>query len=105
MRLLCLLAVILGSVGAERAAAQPRRDGRLLLTVIDQSNAVLPGSTVTIAGLEDATRAATVPPVQAAANGVATIDGLLPGRYSVRAEFAGFDPGTLRDVRVRAGDN
>ena len=105
MRVLCLFVVILGCLGAERAAAQARRDGRLLITVIDQSNAVLPGATVTISGLEDATRGSTLSLVQTAANGVATIVGLLPGRYTVQAEFQGFEPGTLRDVRVRSGDN
>jgi hypothetical protein len=105
MRVLRLLAVILGCLVAERAAAQPRRDGRLSVTVIDQSNAILPGATVTISGLEDSTRASTLSPVQTAANGVATMSGLLPGRYTIQAEFQGFEPGTLRDVRVRTGDN
>src|SRR4030095_5395560 len=37
--------------------------------------------------------------------GIATIPALAPGRYSVKAEFSGFDPGLLKDVRVRPGDN
>ena len=28
-----------------------------------------------------------------------------PGRYTIGAEFPGFEPGSLRDVRVRTGDN
>src|SRR5690348_4305119 len=89
---------------AASAAAQTPRDTRLLITVVDQSNAVLPGATVTATGIEDATRTA-VPPVAAAANGVALIPALVPGRYNVQAEFSGFEPGLLKDVRVRPGDN
>jgi hypothetical protein len=87
------------------ASAQAARAGRLLVTVVDQSNAVLPAATVTVTGLEDATRNATLSPVRTAPNGIATIAGLVPGRYNVQAEFPGFDTGTLKDVRVRAGDN
>ena len=38
-------------------------------------------------------------------NGLATITGLTPGRYTARAEFQGFYPGVLKEVRVRQGDN
>lgn len=31
--------------------------------------------------------------------------GLVAGRYTVQAEFPGFDTGVLTGVRVRAGDN
>ena len=34
--------------------------------------------------------------------GIATIT-LQPGRYLITAEFPGFEPGVLKDVRVRAG--
>jgi hypothetical protein len=87
------------------AFAQPPRDGRLAVTVVDQTKAVIPGATVTVTGLDDATRATPVAPAQTSAEGVATIAGLRPGRYLVQAEFSGFDPGLLREVRVRAGDN
>ena len=30
---------------------------------------------------------------------------MVPGRYSIQAEFPGFDTGTLKDVRLRPGDN
>jgi opacity protein-like surface antigen len=85
--------------------AQPPRDARLLVTVVDQSNAVLPNATVTLSGLEDATRKATLTPVETGPNGMAAIPGLVPGHYSVQAAFPGFDPGTLKDVRLRTGDN
>ena len=34
-----------------------------------------------------------------------TFERLIPGRYSIAAEFEGFDQGLLRDVRLRPGDN
>ena len=37
--------------------------------------------------------------------GVATFDGLTPGRYSITAEFPGFELGLLRDIRINRGDN
>jgi hypothetical protein len=81
--------------------AQPR-DGRLLVTVVDQTRAVIPAATVTITGLDEATRAVTRDPAKTSDQGVATI-ALPPGRYLVTAEFPGFDPGVLKDVRVRGG--
>ena len=85
------------------AFAQPARDARLLVTVIDATGAILPGATVSVVP-EDA---AAGPPATAAANdaGVATISGLKLGRYTIRAEFSGFDAGERTNVRLRAGDN
>jgi hypothetical protein len=98
-------AVLMVLACGQLAFGQASREGRLLITVIDQSNAVLPGATVTMTGLDEATRAASLAPVQTQANGVATIQAVPQGRYSVQAEFPGFDSGVLKDVRVRAGDN
>jgi hypothetical protein len=36
---------------------------------------------------------------------VATIGGLVPGRYDIFAEFQGFQTGRLKDARIRDGDN
>ena len=87
------------------AQAQPPRDGRLLVTVVDPTNSVLPGAIVTVVGLEDATKAVTIPPVKTSEAGLATVEKLRPGRYAIQGEFPGFDLGLMRDVRVRAGDN
>jgi Carboxypeptidase regulatory-like domain len=95
---LCLLSVV-------SAAAQQTRETRMLITVIDQTNAVIPEATVTVTGTEPATQKAEVPPVKTTANGLATVGGLTPGRYTARAEFPGFYPGVLKEVRVRPGDN
>ncbi len=85
------------------AFAQTARDARLLVTVVDATGAILPGATVTVVP-QDVQGAAAV---AASANdaGVATIAGLNPGRYTVRAEFSGFDAGERTNVRLRAGDN
>jgi hypothetical protein len=87
------------------AQAQPPRDGRLLVTVVDPTNSVLPGAVVTVVGIENATKVVTIAPVKATDTGLATIERLRPGRYSIQGEFPGFDLGLMRDVRIRAGDN
>ena len=90
---------------AHPSSAQTRQEGRLLVTVVDQTRAVIPGATVTIAGLDEATKGASISPSQTTSQGLATVPGLVPGRYEIRAEFPGFQAGILGDVRVRAGDN
>jgi len=90
---------------AQRTPAQPAaRDAKLIVTVVDQTSAVIPAATVTITGLETATKA-SVEPAKTTDQGIATIAGLPPGRYTVRAEFPGFEAGVLKDIRLRAGDN
>jgi hypothetical protein len=85
--------------------AQPARTARVQVTVVDPSSAVVPDAAVDLVGLEQATQATTVPSAHTSAAGVAIIEGVQPGRYSIRASFPGFDLGLLRDVRLRAGDN
>ncbi len=99
---LCTLALL---AGTPAALAQTPRTGTLQVTVVDPSGAVIGNAMVTVAGAEESTRAQTPAPVQTSAQGVASLAGLPPGRYSVRAEFPGFDTKMLPDVRVRAGDN
>jgi hypothetical protein len=94
--------MLLGLVG--QASAQGR-ETRLLITVIDQTNAVIPEATVTVTGTEPVTQKVEHAPVKTTTNGLATIGGLTPGRYTARAEFQGFYPGVLKEVRVRQGDN
>jgi hypothetical protein len=87
------------------AAAQAPRTGRLAVTVADQTAAILPSATVTVTGQEQATAAVKVAPVQTSPQGIAVVDGLVPGRYQIQVEFDGFETAVVRDVRVRAGDN
>lgn len=98
--ILAILAV--PAVGAPQTSTAK---ARLMVTVSDPSGAVIPAATVTVVALEAASKAAAVPPAKTRDNGTVTFEGLLPGRYSITAEFAGFDPGMLRDVRVSRGDN
>ena len=97
-----LLAVLFA---ASVMAQAPARDATLVITVVDQTRAVIPNATVTVTGLDDATKAATIAPVPTSDQGVATIPHLRLGRYLVQAEFPGFQPGVLGDVRLRAGEN
>ncbi|HYB95609.1 MAG TPA: TonB-dependent receptor [Vicinamibacterales bacterium] len=85
------------------AAAQPARDARVQVTIVDVTGAILPGATVTVVPHEPATATGTT--AIANENGIAIVGGLKPGRYRITATFAGFDAGELSDVRLRAGDN
>src|SRR6185503_14053205 len=78
---------------------------KLIVTVVDPTGAVLPKATVTVVGLEPATKAATLDPLKADDKGQATVDKLVPGRYTIRAEFPGFTTTDLKEVRLRAGEN
>src|SRR5262245_38106875 len=92
-------------VAATVADLSAQRETRMLITVIDQTNAVIPDATVTVTGTEPATQKSELVPVKTSSNGLATVGGLTPGRYTARAEFPGFYPGVLKEVRVRPGDN
>ena len=103
--LVVCLALVVALGAAPAAAGQAARPGTLQVTVVDQSGAVIGNATVTVEGAEAATKAQAPVPVQTNAQGVASVAGLPPGRYSVRAEFPGFETRALPEVRVRAGDN
>src|SRR5688572_26096121 len=94
------VALVLSVVSAARSSAQaPAPAGTLVVTIVDSTGAVLPGATVIVTGIEANNKAAVIEPVKATEQGIATIARLAPGRYSVRAEFAGFETRTLPDVR------
>ena len=105
-RALIVAALLIAALAwpAPGAAQTPAR-GKLIITVSDPSGAVIPDATVTIVGLDDSTKAVSIAPGKTAANGAATFEGLALGRYSITGEFAGFELGLLRDVRVNRGDN
>jgi hypothetical protein len=104
-RVLVSLLVLAALAAPSLARAQTTQDGRLIVTVVDTSGAVVPGAKVTVSGLDDGARAATFAPVASSDKGVATVEGLLPGRYRIQAEYPGFEIGVLPEVRVRRGDN
>jgi hypothetical protein len=99
------LAIATLVLAAAPSFAQAARPGTLQVTVVDPSGAVIANATVTVTGLDPATKAQTPAPVQTSAQGVAAFASLPPGRYAVTAEFPGFDTRVLPEVRVRAGDN
>jgi hypothetical protein len=91
---------------APRAHAQQNPPaGTLNVTVVDSTGAVIVGATVRVAGLDAATKGVSATPVPTSDKGVATIPRLVPGRYTVEAEFVGFEKGRIADMRVRNGDN
>ena len=103
--LLFVLLVSVAVVGSSVADAQPAPGrARLLVTILDQTGAVLPGAVVAVTG-QDNTLAAVHQDLRASGSGVAVADNLAPGRYTLRLEFPGFQTTEVRDVRVRAGDN
>ena len=100
-----VLALCLAAACASSTLAQPAAPATLRVTVVDLSNAVIVGATVTVTGAEPATRAQSVPAVKTADTGIATLTGLAPGRYAIQAEFPGFETRTLPEVRIRGGEN
>lgn len=104
IREICLIAAVLLPL-ARPAAAQTARDARVQVTVVDPSGLIVPEATVTLVGLEPATQAAPLEPAKTNEKGIVVIARVPPGRYSISAEFPGFDLGLLRDIRVRAGES
>jgi hypothetical protein len=94
---------ILSTVTAAQSQTAPRR-GRLSVTIMDQTTGILPKAAVVLEG-QDQALASVRRESHTSAFGVAVFEDLEPGRYTVRAEFAGFQTAIVRDVRVRAGDN
>jgi hypothetical protein len=77
----------------------------LQVTVLDETRGVLPGATVTLAGIEASNKAAVIPPAATTPQGQVRFENLAPGRYTIRAEFSGFQTRTLPDIRIRSGEN
>jgi hypothetical protein len=102
--MLSALVCVLGALPAT-LQAQPTSSGRLIITVVDPSRLVIPGATVTVVGIDDATKKKTIAPVKSTDKGVATFEGLALGRYSVHGEFPGFEMGAITELRLKAGDN
>lgn len=98
---LCLSFALPLSLAAQ-SVSQPNK---LTVTVADQTNAVIPGATVTLISLDAAGRTTSIPAVKTTDKGVAVFENVALGRYSLRAEFPGFEMGLLRDFRISAGEN
>ncbi len=85
--------------------AQAARDAVLQVTVLDETRGVLPGATVTVAGIDSSNKAAVITPAATSPQGLVKFESLAPGRYSITAEFSGFQTRTMPDVRIRSGEN
>ncbi len=104
-RILLVLLAVLCCVTASFAQQPTAANGTLVVTIVDTTGAVLPGATVTVTGIDPGNKAAVIAPAEATKEGNATITKLAPGRYAVKAEFAGFETRTIPEVRVRNGNN
>src|SRR5262245_27521116 len=101
-RVASAVAFVMMALASSAAAQGPT--GRLIVTVVDMTGAVLPGATVTVTPAT-AAQTTSAPTGVAAGQRVGTIDRLPPGRYTIRAELPGVQPGTFDSVNVRTGDN
>lgn len=90
---------------AATALAQAPATATLHVTVLDETRGVLPGAAVTLAGIDAGNKAVMIGPTQATQQGQVTFEKLVPGRYTLKAEFSGFQTRTLDEVRVRNGEN
>src|SRR5438094_7861721 len=92
-----------GPAGPAAAKAQAQKDARVTVTVVDQTQSVILNAKVTVT----ASPAAGAPIAPATTNdkGIAVIQGLVPGKYNIQAEFPGFQTHLLKDVPIKAGDN
>jgi hypothetical protein len=99
-----LAAALVSSTASAAAQSRPPATGRLSIVVADPSGAVIPSARV-IVSAEGELVAHPIEPVVTTAAGVATIEALPQGRYVVQAGFPGFETVTVRNVRVRAGEN
>jgi hypothetical protein len=97
LRRLGWLALILGLAIAVPAAAQVSA-GRIELTVVDSTGAILPGVTVELTGQQTATAVT-------GAAGIARFLTLPPGTYQVKATLAGFGDYVNQAIEVVAGGN
>jgi hypothetical protein len=99
-----LAGLLLASAAVPASAQEAPRRARLLVTVLDQTGAVLPSAPVTVSR-QDLASAPAPRSVPASASGVAVFDDLEPARYEITASFPGFQTVIVRDVRLRAGDS
>jgi len=104
-RLACVVLAAITVTGSVRSlsAQAPGRRGRLVVTVNDQSGLVIPNASVRAISQDAAAAAEGAKPFMTGGTGVAVIDDLPEGRYTVEVEFPGFETAVVRDVRVRGG--
>ena len=94
-----LIGVLIAALVPALAAAQPRADATLRVTVVDPSGAIIVGARVTLSPSVDGGA------VDTGTRGEAMFTALEPGRVAIHVESPGFEPAEVRDVRLRSGDN
>ena len=91
--------------GTATLNAQGRiQTGTLRVIVKDPSGAVIPGALVQVKGIEPATENASRSDRLSDGQGVALVQGLTTGRYTVEVSFPGFETHVIPELRIRAGD-
>lgn len=99
---LVLLLIVATTAWAQ--AQTPARDGKLILTVTDQTQGVLPGATITVTAL-GANKADAPLTAHSAEGGIATVSSLAPGKYAVKIDMDGFDSTLIPDLTITRGEN
>ena len=97
--------VVVCALASHASAQQVPQTGTLRVNVKDPSGAVVPGALVQVRGVEERTASVVRTDIPSDGQGVAIIEGLVPGRYSIDVAFPGFETLTIQDVRVRGGNN
>ena len=100
-----LLILLLACLTSAQAFAQGDRNATVLITIVDETRAVLPGAMVTLTGIDPSNKAEVIKPEPTSQQGQVKFENLRPGRYSIAAEFPGFQTRALPDVRIRSGEN
>ena len=100
-----LLILLLACLTSAQAFAQGDRNATVLITIVDETRAVLPGAMVTLTGIDASNKAEVIKPEPTSQQGQVKFENLRPGRYSIAAEFPGFQTRALPDVRIRSGEN
>ncbi|HEY1913424.1 MAG TPA: carboxypeptidase regulatory-like domain-containing protein [Vicinamibacterales bacterium] len=84
------------------ASAQGAADATFHVVVVDPSGAVIVGARVTLTPIAPD---ATAQSLDTGPDGEARLTSLVPGRYTIRVESPGFETATVREARVRRGEN
>ena len=97
-----LVIALLALASSAPVAAQTSRDATFRVVVSDPTGAIIVGARVILQPVDP-----SGPAVERVTDerGEALFAALMPGRYDVRAEFTGFEPRVIDDLRLRAGGN
>jgi hypothetical protein len=86
------------------SAAAQAPSGRLLVRVVDETGAIIQGASVTVSAGGERVPAETRPVVHTADSGLAVVEALPPGRYSIQVEARGFERAIVPGIAIARGD-